>query len=107
MNPITQVVYPNYTLTDCDPISLYMFRTSEGISIQYGDNYSVARPPESLIIFSHLDFIDNIPSLHTAGLFSYQNLRQSAKARVFKYSRCSISGRELFLGPHSQYSHPG
>ena len=107
MNPITQVVYPNYTLTACDPIAPYMYRTSEGIWMHYGDDYSVARTPESLSVFSHLDFSDNLPSLHTAGLFSYQNLRQSAKARVLKYSRRTISGREVYLGPRSQYSHPG
>ena len=84
MNPIKQVVYPNCTLTSCDPIAPYMYRTSECIWMHYGDDYSVARPPESLSIFNHLDLSDNLPSLHTAGLFSYQNLKQSAKARVLK-----------------------
>ena len=45
--------------------------------------------------------------MHTAGLFSYENLRKSAKARVLKYSRRKISGREVYLGPRSQYYHPG
>ena len=107
MNPITQVVYPNYTLTSCDPIAPYMYRTSEGTWMHYGNDHSVARPPESLSVFSHLDFSDNLPSLHTAGLFSYQNLRLSAKARVLKYSRRTISGREVYLGPRSHYTHPG
>ena len=107
MNPITQVVYPNYTLTSCDPIAPYMYRTIEGIWMHYGNDHSVARQPESLSVFSHLDFDDDLPSLHTAGLFSYQNLRQSAKARVLKYSRRTISGREVYLGARSQYMHPG
>ena len=84
-----------------------MYRTSESIWMHYGDDYSVARQPEPLSAFSHLDFCDNLPSLHTSGLFSYQKLRQSAKARVLKYSRLTISVREVYLGPLSQYSHPG
>ena len=107
MNPITQVIYPNFTLTSCDPIAPYMYRSAEGIWMHYGNDHSVARQPESLSVFSHLDFSDNLPSLHTAGLFSYQNLRLSAKARVLKYSRRTISGREVYLGPRSQYTHPG
>ena len=39
MNPITQVVYPNYTLTSCDPFALYMY------------DHSVNRNPESLSVF--------------------------------------------------------
>ena len=31
MNPITHVVYPNYTLTSCDPTAPYMYKTAEGI----------------------------------------------------------------------------
>ena len=107
MNPVTPVVYPNYTLNASDPIAPFMYRTSEGIWLHYGDDYSVARPPDFLSVFSHLDFSDNLPSLHTAGLFSYQNLRQSAKTRVLKYSRRTISGREVYLGPRNQCSHPG
>ena len=106
MNPITQVVYPNYTLTSCDPIAPYMYRTNEGIWMHYGLDHSVARSPESLSVFSHLDFVDQLPSLHTAGLFSYENLRQSARARVRKYSRRTIAGREVYLEPGNFYSHP-
>ena len=47
-----------------------------------------------------------MPSLHTAGLFSYENLRQSARARVRKYSRRTIAGREVYLEPGNFYSHP-
>ena len=54
--------------------------------MHYGSDHSVAHNPESLSVFSHLDFADNLPSLHTAGLFSYENLGQSAKARVLKFS---------------------
>lgn len=107
MNPITQVVYPNYTLTACDPIAPYMYRTSEGVWMHYGSDHTMARPPESLSVFSQADFVDTVPSLHTAGLFSYQNLRQSAKARVLKYSRRTIAGREVYLGPGNFYTHPG
>lgn len=31
MNPITQVVYPNYTIAPCDPIFPYMYKTVEGM----------------------------------------------------------------------------
>ena len=47
LNLITHVVYPNYTLMACDSIVPYMYRTSVGIWTLYGDDYSVARPPES------------------------------------------------------------
>ena len=106
MNPITQVVYPNYTLTSCDPIAPYMYRTNEGIWMHYGLDHSVVRSPESLSVFSHLDFVDQLPSLHNAGLFSYENLRQSARARIQKYSRRTIAGREVYLEPGNYYSHP-
>ena len=53
MNPITQVVYPNYTLTSCDPIVPQMYKTAEGIWMHYGSDHSVARNPESLSVFSH------------------------------------------------------
>ena len=53
MNPITQVVYTNYTLTSCDPIAPYMYKTAEGIWMHYGSDHSVARNPESLSVFSH------------------------------------------------------
>ena len=62
--------------------------------------------PNLLRVFSHLDFSDNLPSLHTAGRFYYQNLRQSAKAPVLKCSRSAISGREVYIGPRSLCSHP-
>ena len=107
MNPITQVVYPNYTLTACDPIAPYMYRTIEGVWMHYGQDHSVARTPESLSVFSHFDFSDHLPSLHTAGLFSYENLRKSARARVLNYSRRTIAGREVYLGPGNHYNHPG
>ena len=107
MKPITQVVYPNYTLTSCDPIAPYMYKTAEGIWMHYGSDHFVARNPESLSVFSHLDFADNLPSLHTAGLFSYENLRKSARARVLKYSRRTIAGREVYLEAGNKYSHPG
>ena len=58
-------------------------------------------------MFSHLDFADNLPSPHTAGLFSYENLRKSARARVLKYSRRTIAGREVYLEAGNKYSHPG
>ena len=106
MNPITQVVYPNYTLTACDPIAPYMYRTAEGIWMHYGSDHSVARTPESLSVFSHLDFVDSLPSLHTAGMFTYENLRKSAQARVLKYSRRTIAGREVYLGAGNKYNHP-
>ena len=64
MNPITQVVYPNYTLTACDPIAAYMYCTLEGIWMHYGDDYPIARPTESLSVFSHLDFSEKLPSTH-------------------------------------------
>ena len=47
VNLITQKVFSNSTLTSCD-----------------------------LRVFCHLDFADNLPSLHTAGLFSYENLQK-------------------------------
>ena len=75
--------------------------------MHYGSSHSVAQAPESLSVFSHLDFRDRMPSLHTAGLFSYENLRKSANARVLKYSRRTISGREVYLGHGSVYHHPG
>ena len=99
MNPITQVVYPNYTLTACDPIAPYMYRTIEGVWMHYGQDHSVARTPESLSVLSHFDFSDHLSSLHTAGFFSYENHRKSARARVLKYSRRTIAGREVYLGP--------
>ena len=67
-NPITQVVYPNYTLKTCDPIA-------EGILIFYVSDHSAARNPESLTVFSHSDFANNLPSLCTARLFNYENFR--------------------------------
>ena len=84
MNPITQVVYPNYVLTACDPIAPYMYHTSEGIWMHYGDDYYVARPPESLSVFSRLDFSDKLRSLNTAGLLSYQNQRRKLEGSSFK-----------------------
>ena len=47
-NPITQVVHLNYTLTVCDPIVAYMYRTSEGTWMYNGTEYSLARDPETL-----------------------------------------------------------
>ena len=76
VSPITHVVYPNYKLTSCDPIAFYMYKTVEDICMNYGRGHSAARNPESLSVFSHLDFADNLPSLHTAGLFSYKNLHK-------------------------------
>ena len=48
----------------------------------YGSEHSVARNPESMSVFSHLDFADNLPSLHTAGLFS--NERSKCKSTRFE-----------------------
>ena len=78
MNLITRVVYPNYTLTSCDPFAPYMYKKIEGIWMHYESDHSVAGNPESLSVFSHLDFADNLSSLQTAGLFSYENLQKSA-----------------------------
>ena len=84
-----------------------MYKTAEGSWMHYGSDHSVARNPESLSVFSHLDFADNLPLLHTAGLFSYENLRQSARARVLKFSRRKIAGREFYLEAGNKYSLPG
>ena len=61
-----------------------MYKTAEGIVMHYGSDQFVARNSGSLSMFSHLDFADNLPSLNTAGLFLYENLRKSAGASVLK-----------------------
>ena len=102
MNPITQLVLPSYTITSCDPIAPYIYKLAEEIWMPHGIYHSVARIPESLSVFSHfcyLNFADNLPSLHTAGLFSYQNIRKSARASVLKYSeRHSLVGVYIEAG---------
>lgn len=57
-------------------------------------------------MFTNFDFQDNLTSLHTAGLFSHEDLRRSAKARIIKYSRRTIAGREVFKSAGGKYAHP-
>ena len=45
-----------------------------------------ARPSASLSFFSHLHFSDNLPSLHTSGLFSYQKYSQSTMSWCEEYN---------------------
>ena len=84
-----------------------MYKTAEVIWMHYGSDHSVARNPESSSAFSHLDFADNLPSLHKEGLFSYESLRKSARAHVLKYSRRTIAGQEVYVEAGNKYSHPG
>ena len=106
MNPITQVIYPNHTLTACDPIAPYMYKTAEGLWMQYGSSVNPARTPDSLDIFTTFEFTQNLTSLHTAGLFSYENLKKSSQARILKYSRRTIPGREIYKTDGGHYDHP-
>ena len=52
MKPITQFIYQNCMLTACDIIAPFMYGTSEGIWMHYGDDYSAAHPPKSFSVFS-------------------------------------------------------
>ena len=106
LNPITQVVYPNFTLAPCDPIFPYMYKTVEGLWMHYGAHRTPAREPSELKMFSEFTFQDNLTSLHTAGLFTFEDLRKSSRARILKYSRRTISGREVFKSAGGKYAHP-
>ena len=107
MDPITKLMFRNYTLTSCSPLYPNLFKDGHGTWYEYGlrlrkcsstpENFDLhSTPKEHHLAITYLQ----------EGLFSTQDVLQSQKARNLRHNRKTIVGREVFRNEKGEFTHP-
>ena len=105
MNPISKVFYRNFTLIKCNPLFPNVFQLRNGSWIAFGQNLTIVEKPQ---VLSYLEEPKREVSIFKEvfdGLFTEKQLEESRLAQMYRRSRRTITGREVFLGPNGKYTH--
>ena len=105
MNPISKFFYRNFTLVKCNPLFPNVFQLGNGSWIAFGQNLTIVEKPQ---VLSYLEEPKReVPIFKEVfdGLFTEKLLEESRLAQLYRHSRRTITGREVFLGPNGKYTH--
>ena len=105
MNPIFKVFYRNFTLIKCNPLFPNVFQLGNGSWIAFGQNLTIVEKPE---VLSYLEEPKReVPIFEEVfnGSFTEKQLEESQLAQMYRHSRRTITGREVFLGPNGNHTH--
>ena len=106
-NPISNIFYNNYTLTECNPVYPILYQLLNGSWVTYGKTTELARVEP--VVFRNSSSRELRPhefvGLNGNGLFTMEDLVRSNRARFIRHSRTTVTGREVYLGSKGTYSH--
>ena len=98
MDPISGVIYRNYTLTLCNKVYPNAFELGNGSLVSNAKQLKLIRTPKRIretgkkyAILSSFDISDG-------SLFADKNLTDSQLSKLMKHSRKTKTGMEVFLG---------
>ena len=107
MNRISKIFYNNYTLTESNPVYPNLYQLLNGSWVTYGKTTELARVEP--VVFRNSSSREPRPhefvGLNGNGLFTMEDLVRSNRARSFRHSRTTVTGREVYLGSKGTYSH--
>ena len=112
MNPISNVFYRNFTLIKSNLLFPNVFQLGNGSWIAFGQILKIVEKPQ---VLSYLEEPKReVPIFKEVfdGLFTEKQLedsrlaeRHSRRHSLYRHSRRTITGREVFLGTNGKYTH--
>ena len=103
MDPITKILYLNYTIAACNPLYLNVVKLEDGSFQQYGETLKkFNREIYQWSMNYNLNVSDE--NLHRS-LFSISDVKQSQIARTIRHNSKEIISREAFRDSDGKYSH--
>ena len=103
MDPITKILYHNYTIAACNPLYPNVVKLEDGRFQQYGETLKkFNREIYQWSMNNNLNVSDE--NLHRS-LFSISDVKQSQIARTNRHNSKGIISREAFRDSDEKYSH--
>ena len=105
MNPISEVSYNSYTLTECNPVYPKLYQLLNGSWVTNGKTTELARVDS--VVFQNSSSRELRPHEFVGskgnGLFTMGDLVRSNRARSIGNSCTTVTGREVYLGSQCTY----
>ena len=105
MDPISRVVYRNYTLTLCNENYPNAFELGDGSWVSYRKQLKLIRALKSIREACEQYATLSSFVFRVGGRFTDKDLRDSQFSQLMKHSRKTITGREVFLGRNGKNYH--
>ena len=103
MEPISRVLYRNFTLINCNPMYQNAHELQNGSWITYGRRIQLIDKPNDMPNYRfNVNWSTSAPM---EGFFNDKDLEFSKRTQRLRHSRKTITGREVFLGQGGLYEH--
>ena len=103
MDPITKILYQNYTIAACNPLYPNVLKLEDGSFQQYGE--TLKKFNREIYQWSMNNNLNVSDENQHRSLFSISDVKQSQIARTIRHNSKGIISREAFRDSEGKYSH--